>query len=97
MNGILTQAFLYEKQLAPVAELAANGEVLSRIVYGSRPNVPEYMVKGGVAYRLVTDHLGSVRLVVNTSTGQVVERIQELNPELDSQSLQTGQRVKLSP
>jgi RHS repeat-associated protein len=35
----------------------------------------EYMVRGADAYRLVTDHLGSVRLVVNTATGSVVQRI----------------------
>jgi hypothetical protein len=28
----------------------------------------DYMVKGADTYRLVTDHLGSVRLVVNTAT-----------------------------
>jgi RHS repeat-associated protein len=33
------------------------------------------MIKGGVLYVLVTDHLGSVRLVVNASTGGVVQRI----------------------
>jgi RHS repeat-associated protein len=38
-------------------------------------NVPEYMVRGGVTYRLVTDQVGSVRLVVNASTGAVVQRI----------------------
>jgi RHS repeat-associated protein len=35
----------------------------------------EYMVRGADVYRLVTDHLGSVRLVVNTATGSVVQRI----------------------
>jgi len=33
------------------------------------------MVKGNTAYRLITDQLGSVRLVVNSATGQVVQRI----------------------
>jgi RHS repeat-associated protein len=40
-----------------------------------RRNVPEYMVRGADTYRLVTDHLGSVRLVVNTATGSVAQRI----------------------
>ncbi|MGH8057704.1 MAG: RHS repeat-associated core domain-containing protein, partial [Candidatus Entotheonellia bacterium] len=44
-------------------------------VYATRVNVPDYMVKGGVTYRLVLDQLGSVRLVVNTATGAVVHRI----------------------
>jgi len=33
------------------------------------------MLKGGVKYRLVTDHLGSVRLVVNTVGGAIAQRI----------------------
>jgi RHS repeat-associated protein len=35
----------------------------------------EYMVRGGDTYRLVTDHLGSVRLVVKVSDGLVAQRI----------------------
>jgi len=33
------------------------------------------MTKGGATYRIVSDHLGSVRLVVNASTGAVAQRI----------------------
>ena len=50
-------------------------QVVTRFVYGTRANVPDYMVKGGVVYRLVTDHLGSVRLVVDAATGVVAQRI----------------------
>jgi RHS repeat-associated protein len=57
------------------AELDGAGNLVSRFVYGTRGNVPEYMVRGADVYRLVTDHLGSVRLVVNTATGSVVQRI----------------------
>jgi len=45
-------------------------------VYATRENVPDYMVKGGVTYRLVTDHLGSVRLVVDAATGVVAQRLE---------------------
>jgi LysM repeat protein len=45
-----------------------------------------YIVKAG-------DTLSSIAL----KTGVSLERIQALNPKLDSQSLRTGQRVKLSP
>ena len=33
------------------------------------------MVKGGATYRLIVDQLGSPRLVVNTATGQVAQRM----------------------
>jgi len=75
VNGTLVQGFLYKDQLNPVAELDGQGNIVSRFVYGSKPNVPDYMIKGGVTYRIISDHLGSPRLVVNTSTGAVVQRM----------------------
>ncbi len=75
VNGVLVQGFLYQGQLSPVAELNGSQQVVSRFVYGTRGNVPDYMIKDGVTYRLVTDHLGSVRLVVNTSDGTLAQRL----------------------
>jgi len=75
INGVLSQAFLYKDQLNPVAELEASGAIVSRFVYGSKINVPDYMVKGGATYRIISNHLGSPRLVVDTSSGNVVQRI----------------------
>ena len=75
VDGVLAQGFLYQGSLSPVAELDNNGTIISRFVYANHINVPDYMVKGGVTYRIITDHLGSPRLVVNTSTGQIVQRM----------------------
>jgi RHS repeat-associated protein len=75
VNGVLNQGFLYRNQLAPVAELDGSGAVVARFVYGTKLNVPDYMVKSSVTYRLLTDHLGSVRLVVDTSTGAITQRL----------------------
>lgn len=33
------------------------------VVWGSRANVPDYLIKSGTTYRIAADHLGSVRLV----------------------------------
>ena len=33
------------------------------------------MIKGGVEYKIISDHLGSVRLVVNSSNGNIVQRM----------------------
>nr|MEC4314924.1 RHS repeat-associated core domain-containing protein [Thiotrichaceae bacterium] len=75
VNGQLVQGFLYQDDLNPVAELDAQGNVMSVFVYGSKINVPDYMVKAGVLYRIVSDHLGSVRLVVDVATGAVVQQL----------------------
>jgi len=58
-----------------VAELNGSNNVVSVFVYGAKPHVPEYMVKAGATYKLVSDHVGSVRLVVNVATGAVVQRL----------------------
>jgi RHS repeat-associated protein len=75
VNSILTQGFLYEDQLRVVAETDGSHNVVSRFVYASRVNVPDYMVKAGVSYRIITDDVGSVRLVVNAATGAVIQRL----------------------
>jgi RHS repeat-associated protein len=76
VTGTAFQAFLYDDQLRIAAEFdGTTGQVTSRFVYAGRVNVPELMVRDGQVYRMITDHLGSVRLVVNVTTGQIVERI----------------------
>jgi len=75
VNGVLTQGFLYKDQLNPVAELDGNGQIVSRFVYADRFNVPAYMIRDGSTYRIISDHLGSPRLVINADTGEVAQRI----------------------
>lgn len=75
VNGTLVQGFLYKDALNPIAELDGNNAIVSRFVYASRDNVPDYMVKGGVTYRIIADHLGSPRLVVDVSTGTIAQRM----------------------
>ena len=75
VNGVQVQGFLYKDQLEPVAELNGSGQVVSVFVYGSRPHVPDYMLKAGRTYRIISDHLGSPRLVIDTGTGEVVQQM----------------------
>jgi RHS repeat-associated protein len=75
VNGVVERAWLYKDELRPIAELDANGNVVSRFVYALGRNVPDYMIKAGVKYRLITDQVGSVRLVVNAATGAVAQRV----------------------
>ncbi len=75
VNGTLVKGWLYQDQLNPVAELDGNNNITARFVYGDKINVPSYMEKGGQTYRIISDHLGSPRLVVNIATGVVEQRI----------------------
>ena len=75
VDGTLVQAFLYQDSLRPIAELDGSNTIVSRFVYATHINVPDYMIKAGVTYRIVTDHLGSPRSVVDVATGTVAQRI----------------------
>ncbi len=77
VNGSLVQGFLYENQLEPVAELDGSGNLVSRFVYCGcgAGNIPQYLLKGGVTYRIISDHLGSPRLIIDSTTGAIVQRM----------------------
>jgi RHS repeat-associated protein len=75
VNGALVEGFLYDGQLRPVAWLDGAGAVKATFVYGLHVNVPEYMTTSAGAFRILTDHLGSPRLVVDTASGAVVQRM----------------------
>jgi RHS repeat-associated protein len=75
VNSTLTQGFLYDVHGRVVAELDGAGKLVSRFAYASRAHVPDFMEHGGNTYRLVTDYLGSVRLVVDTTSGAVAQAL----------------------
>ena len=76
VNGVLERGWLWRGQLQPVAELDGAGNVVARFVYAGGVNVPALMVTPTATYRLVTDHLGSVRRVVDVATGAVVQELE---------------------
>jgi RHS repeat-associated protein len=48
---------------------------MARFMYRQEISVPELMVKGGRTYRLINDQLGSVRLVVDTADGTIMQEM----------------------
>jgi len=75
IDGTVVQRFVYMNELEPVVELDASGNVVSTFAYADRANTPSLMRRAGSAYRILADHLGSVRLVVNVATGQIAQRM----------------------
>jgi len=75
VNGTLVEGWLYQDSLNPVAQLDGSGNIVARFVYGSKSNVPDYLIKGGNTYRIISDHLGSPRLIIDTTTGTVVQEM----------------------
>ncbi len=75
VDGAVVQRFLYRGILNPVVELDASNNVVATFIYGTKINVPDYMVKGPDTYRIISDHLGTVRLVVNVADGTLAQRL----------------------
>ena len=74
VNGTLTQGYLYDSAGRIVALLDGSGALRAQFVYsGEAP--PAYMVTGGTTYRIISDQVGSPRLIVDSNTGQVMEQI----------------------
>ncbi|QPJ63824.1 MAG: hypothetical protein G3M70_13970 [Candidatus Nitronauta litoralis] len=80
VGGTLERQWLYKDQLNPIAELDGSGNITKRFIYASRANVPDVMViptgltNAGV-YRIISDHLGSPRFVIDTSSGNTVQAL----------------------
>ncbi len=75
MGGALVQAFLWDGA-QPVAELDGDGNVVARFVWARAPaGAPDLVLRDGATYRVVRDHLGSPRLVVDAASGEIAQRL----------------------
>jgi RHS repeat-associated protein len=70
-NGVLVRQWLWDGPTRIAAELDGTGALVSRFVHATRGNVPDYVVRGGAEYRLVTDRNGSPRLMIDSVTGTI--------------------------
>lgn len=77
VNGQFDRKWLYRDSLRPIAEIDADG-VFTHFVYASNSatsGAPVALIRAGVFYRVVKDHTGSVRLVINAQTGAVAQSL----------------------
>ncbi len=75
VNGKLVQGFVYQSQTQIAAELDSNGNLVKRFVYGSKSNVPDYMVYQGKEYRIISNQVGTPKLVIDVVSGRAVEEL----------------------
>jgi RHS repeat-associated protein len=73
VNGTITERLIYSGD-RPVAQLDSNGAIVSRFVYAGGL-IPAYLIRGADTFRIIEDHIGSVRLVVHAATGDIVQRL----------------------
>jgi RHS repeat-associated protein len=73
--GVVTDRLVYGAGGVPLARLDADGRLAQRFIGGSRAHVPDVMLMGERRLALLTDHRGSVRLVVDADTGEIAQRL----------------------
>jgi RHS repeat-associated protein len=76
VDGTFTKSWLYRDQLRPISELDANSGAFSHFVYADGIGAPDFILRNGVPLRVVKDHLGSVRMVVDATSGVILQRIE---------------------
>lgn len=75
VNSVITKNFVYNENGQLIGELDSGNILRSQFVYATQSHSPDFMIRQGVDYLFIKDHLGSIRLVVNTSSGAVVQRM----------------------
>lgn len=72
-NGAIDRRWIYMDKYRIAAELVGpSGNLGKRFIYGSKSNIPDYYVSSGQTYRVISDNLGSPRLVIRVSDGLLV-------------------------
>ncbi len=75
VDGVLDAGWLYlPDSTLPLAQVDAAGKTVATFAYAG-PGAPAEMLKDGRTYRIVSDHLGSPRLVVDDASGQIAEQL----------------------
>ncbi|WP_343292915.1 RHS repeat-associated core domain-containing protein [Vandammella animalimorsus] len=74
-NGQQQYRLIYLDDLRPLAELDAQGQIRSLFIYAGQGNAPTLMLREGKTWRLIADHLGSIRLVIDAGTGEIGQRL----------------------
>jgi RHS repeat-associated protein len=67
--------YTYDLRSRINATYDGSGNLLEHFIYGTKSNVPDAMIRSDGTYRIVSDQIGTVRLVVNSSSGQVAQEI----------------------
>ena len=74
VGGKLVAGYLYRFDGSIAAETDAGGQIVSRFAYDSRGHLA-LVEHSGVTYRVITDAVGSPRLIIDSRTGTVVDQI----------------------
>ncbi|MDB5213085.1 MAG: hypothetical protein JWO86_1012, partial [Myxococcaceae bacterium] len=76
LNGTVQNRFLYRNALQPIADVDDQGNVVSRYVYARGELGPDAIERAGTTYMLVKDERGSIRFVIDATTGTVAQALE---------------------
>jgi RHS repeat-associated protein len=68
IDGVFVYGFIYGNQLNPIAKVDESGNIVEQYVYGLKSNIPEYIIKDGKKYKIISNHLGSPIMVLGGQT-----------------------------
>ena len=74
-NGQLQYGLIYQDSLRPIADTDENGKLRSIYLYADKGNAPTAMLRADKSYLIISDHLGSVRQVIDTQTGEIAQQL----------------------
>ncbi|MFV3409683.1 RHS repeat domain-containing protein [Bdellovibrio bacteriovorus] len=75
-DGVIQSRYLYDGQLRIISMYNEATRVSKEFAHGGRVNTPVYMSSAGKIYKYIVDHLGSPRLLVDVSSGKIVQEIE---------------------
>jgi RHS repeat-associated protein len=76
IDGMVQKKFIYDNDGFLVGELNPDDSLRSIFFYLTQSHSPDGMLKDGVSYKFIKDHLGSIRFVVNANTGAIEQSIE---------------------
>jgi RHS repeat-associated protein len=74
VNGNLLERYVYNERGQLIGRINSANQ-LSSFGYGINSNSPDMMTVGQNTFYVVKDHLGSIRFVINSSSGAIAQRI----------------------
>jgi RHS repeat-associated protein len=73
VNNVLVKGYIYRNQTQLIAELDGSGNITRQYVYGTKSNIPDIMIANGKEYRIMSDQVGTPKLLIDSATGAVVK------------------------
>lgn len=75
LNGKMKSLYIYKDQIRLAGIAGPDGLVHQQFGYSTKFQVPDIIIMKGATYRIISDNLGSVRLVIRVKDGSIVQEM----------------------